>query len=401
MFSEQYMQRSWVEVNLEQLIVNLKSYKKYMQNDSEIMAVIKADAYGHGDIPIAQKLYENGIKLFAVSNISEAITLRKAGIKGEILIFGYTPIEHADGLVEYDITQALLNEEYAEMLSKTISSSNIKAQFAIDTGMNRIGLNSDELKKSERIIRKYNKVFKINGIFTHLCVADGDNSESIEFTNSQIEKFEKISRAISDLELPFCHCLNSAGGLFHRCKYEDINKIVRLGIILYGLKPDYTNILPEEIKPILSWKSVVSMVKTVHKNETVGYGRSYIAPSDMIIATIPTGYADGYNRLLSNKGYVLINGKKASIVGRVCMDQMMVDVSDIDNVNIGDIVVLLGTSENVIYTADDMAKSINSIGYEVVCDISKRVPRIYFNNGRINLINNKNDDSYVIVQKAL
>lgn len=370
--------RSWVEVDLDVIINNYRIYKSHMPNDAQIMAVVKADAYGHGDIEVASCLNNEGVRLFAVSNIKEAIRLRNKGINGEILILGYTPLRSAKLLKEYDITQALLDDNYADIL-KDYAESNTKVQFAIDTGMNRIGLDADDVAKCEKIIRKNSNRFNLNGLFTHLCVADDFSDESIKFTKQQINKFKQVTESIADLELPYIHCLNSAGGLYTDCQYEGINRIVRLGIVLYGLKPDRSNTLPEGIRPALQWKSVVSMIKTVHTGESIGYGRSYKATHDMIIATIPTGYADGYNRLLSNKGYVLINGAKAPIVGRICMDQFMIDVSNIGEVHIGNEVVLLGSQGDISFDADDMAELIDTIGYEIVCDISKRVPRFYSN----------------------
>ncbi len=179
---------------------------------------------------------------------------------------------------------------------------------------------------------------------------------------------------VSDLNLPYCHCMNSAGGLW---QHSDVSCFARLGIILYGLKPDYLNSLPSGIEPALSWKSVVSMVKQVNPGDTIGYGRTFEVKKAMRVATIPTGYADGYSRLLSNKGWVLINGKRAPILGRVCMDKMMVDISEIDNVHMGTEVVLIGQSGNEVLTADDIANTYGTIGYEIVCGISKRVERIY------------------------
>jgi alanine racemase len=204
-------------------------------------------------------------------------------------------------------------------------------------------------------------------LFTHLCVADVPDGR--EFTEEQIGKFKAVAERVADLRLPFVHCLNSAGGLFH----APFGNLVRLGIILYGLKPDRGNELPAGIRPAMTWKSVVSMVKTIRPQETVGYGRTYRAEADTVVATIPTGYADGFSRALSNKGRVTIRGKVAPIIGRVCMDQITADVTGIPGVGIGDEVVLLGGD----YDADDMAADIGTIGYEVVCDIGKRVPRVY------------------------
>ena len=362
-------QRSWVEINLSALHNNLICYSSQLPTTSQVLVVVKADAYGHGDKVVAKFLSNHGVRHFAVSNIDEAIRIRTEGVEGQILILGYTPIERAEKLIEYDITQALLSEEYAERIVAT--GLPVKCQFAIDTGMRRIGLNADDPVYCERVIREYCHRLNLNGLFTHLCVSD--TSEQDEFTEKQIKLFEEVVTRVSELKLS-CHCMNSAGGLWH---HSNLPGITRLGIILYGLKPDYMNTLPEGIKPALSWKSVVSMVKEVKVGDTIGYGRSFLVDHPMTIATIPTGYADGYPRLLSNKGYVLINGKRAPIVGRVCMDQMMVDVTSITDVKFETEVVLIGESGKEKLTADDLANMIGTIGYEIVCGISKRVDRVY------------------------
>ena len=367
------VKRCWVEIDLNQIKNNYLIYKSYLLNNQQVMAVVKADAYGHGDVEVAHTLSDLGVENFAVSNIYEAEKIRKSGIKGQVLILGYTPEESIKRVFENDITQAVLSEEYADMLVKT--GINVKCQFAIDTGMNRIGIDADDPELCSQLIHKYSSLLTVTGLFTHLCTADTDDSDSVKFTEKQIGRFIDVKNQIRDLDLPYIHCLNSAGGLWHN--RPEISNLVRLGIILYGLKPDFCNDLPDGIHPALCWKSVVSMVKTIKKGESVSYGRTFIADHDMRIATIPTGYADGYNRLLSNKGYVLINGQQANIVGRVCMDQFMVDVSNINNIQIGTEVILLGSSGKLKIDADDMAQMIGSIGYEVVCDISKRVERKY------------------------
>ena len=361
--------RCWIEVDLEQIKNNIEIYKKNIPTKSKIIAVVKADAYGHGAVRVAKKLQEVGIGFFAVSNLLEAIELRKAGIKGEIIILGYTPTSHYKDLIKYDLIQTLISQEYAEQLWD-MAKQPLKVHFAIDTGMKRIGINADMPRECEQIIREYSKKFNLLGIFTHLCVADIDSYEDKKFTRLQIEKFERIADSVSDLKLPHIHCLNSAGGIFANTKY---NKFIRLGIMMYGLKADYSNSLPLGVEPVLTWKSVISMIKTIQKGESVGYGRSFTAKKEMKIATIPTGYADGYNRKLSNKGYVLIHGQKAKIVGRICMDQFMVDITNILDTKLGDEVILLGNSGNLSITADDMAHLIGTIGYEIVCNIAERV----------------------------
>lgn len=374
--------RSWIEIDLDQIKQNYFIYKNSLQLDTEIMAVIKADAYGHGDAHIARWLSEQGCRLFAVSNIDEAVGLRNAGIKGEILILGYTSPKYAKTLSYLDLSQAIVSEEYAEALSQT--GQRVKCQFAIDTGMNRIGLDGDNTSSCEEIIRKYSDSLIVEGLFTHLCVADTDSKDAKEFTYGQIRKFKAVADAVSDLKLPFVHCCNSAGGLYYlknNSEFEGIGKIVRLGIVLYGLKADADNRLPDGVRPAMIWKSVVSMVKNVHPGETIGYGRTFMVEKEMKVATVTTGYADGLNRLLSNKGFVMINGCKAPIVGRICMDQTLVDVTEIPGVKMGSEVVIIGKSGDLTYTADDMAQNLETIGYEVICNITKRVQRYYCTHG--------------------
>lgn len=364
--------RCWTEINLSVIVKNYQIYKSNLPDNKKIMAVVKADAYGHGYSEVAAALQKEGVNDFAVATIDEAVKLRQSGIKGQILILGYTPLDEADKLSEYDITQAILDEFYAEKLSQKHLPVNV--QFALDTGMNRIGLDADNPEYCEKVIRKYKDKFNITGLFTHLCVADSDDKDSIEFTKNQIEKFENVINKTADLNLPYNHCLNSASGLWHDCKKS---VFARLGIVLYGLKPDYKNILPQGIMPGLSWYSVVSMIKHVHAGETIGYGRTFTASKEMNVATVCAGYADGYNRMLSNRFFVLINGKKAPITGRICMDQFMVDVTDIPDVEMGTKVVLIGKSGEEKITADDMADCIGTIGYEIVCNISMRVNRFF------------------------
>ena len=364
--------RCWTEIDLSVLKKNYHIYKNAQSEERTIMAVIKADAYGHGDVEVAKTLQKEGCFDFAVSNYAEALKLRSHGIKGQILILGYTPIQHAQELFENEITQTLISEDYARSLSEM--GYPLKAQFAIDTGMRRIGLNADDLNNCERVIREYEDRFQLDGIFTHLCVADSRNEEDIEFTNEQIDKFNTLCERIKDMNLPYTHCMNSAGGLWHSSPYSTH---ARLGIILYGLKPDYDLSLPEGIEPVLSWKSVISMVKHVNPGDTIGYGRTYLVEKPMVIATVSAGYADGYDRHLSNTGYVLVHGKKAKVVGRVCMDQLMIDVTDIPHVCLSDEVVLLGKQGENCITADDLAHLIYTIGYEIICGITSRVERVY------------------------
>lgn len=375
---DQVEKRSWTEVDLKQIEKNLQVYKSHLKKNVQIMAVIKADAYGHGDVMVARTLSRLGVNLFAVSNIDEAVGLRNAGIEGEILILGYTSPKYAKTLSYLDLTQAIVSEEYATELAK--SKYDVKCQVAVDTGMTRIGIQSTDANKASQTIRAIADNLIVTGMFTHLCVADSNTPEDKEYTQMQLSRFKVIADNIKDLNLPYIHCYNSAGGLYYLDDNDFnsiIGNIVRLGIVLYGLKPDRSNDIPDGIKPALTWRSVISMVKDVPQGQSIGYGRTFVTERDSRIATVTTGYADGYRRQLSNKGFIMVNGKKAPIVGRVCMDQILIDVTDIPNVKMGDKVVLMGVSGDLCYTADDMAADLNTIGYEVICDITKRVQRFY------------------------
>ena len=358
--------RSWAEVDVSKIIANYRAYKDYV--GCEVMAVVKANAYGHGAVPVSRKLQEIGVFQFAVATVDEGIELRDNGIEGLILILGYTPPSRFIDLESFNLSQAIISEQYKQTLLE--SGVKTKVHIAIDTGMNRVGIKADDPQYYEQFIRECEGQLNVEGIFTHLCVADTIDKESIDFTRTQIEKFDTVLERVQDLQIPYRHCINSAGGLNYKSKYSNMD---RLGIIMYGLLPDNNMKLPIEITPALTWKSTVTMVKTVLPGESVSYGRMFTADKEMRIAVISTGYADGYNRMLSNKGHVLIHGQSAPIVGRVCMDQFMVDVTEIEAVP-GDEVVLIDGKN---FTADDMAECIGTIGYEVVCNISNRVPREY------------------------
>ncbi len=357
--------RSWIEIDLNKLQSNYLAYKGYLKDFQEIIAVVKADAYGHGDVQVAKKLEEIGVKHFAVATIEEGVKLRKNGIVGTILVLSHTPICYFSSHIKYDIIQTVVSEEYADCIIRT--KLPIKTQIAIDTGMNRIGFCANDEISCGKIINEYAKKLNVVGIFTHLSCADQKRHRG--FTLKQIERFKKVLEVCKEQKFMFIHCLNSIGGLSYN---KDIFNHVRLGVMLYGLYPNKES-KKLGLKPILRWKSAVIMLKTVEKGEYIGYGCSYKTKRKSVIATIPTGYADGFDRRLSNKGVVVINGKKAPIVGKICMDQFMVDVTDFNTLKVGDEVELIGE----IYTVEDMAKDIGTISYEVVCSISKRVDRIY------------------------
>lgn len=376
-----FLKRTWAEINLDSLKANLNNYKKHLAPATELMCVVKANCYGHCDSAIAPLLEnELGVKWFAVSNIIEAEHLRKLGIKGEILILGYTPPEETDALIKYDIIQACTEYDYAVQLNNATSRP-IRIHIALDTGMGRIGLRGT----TEDICKEIEKInsldmLKVEGIFTHLAVADSNDADDDEYTKSQAEKIIAVDDALKEMgiALPHCHFLNSAAGVYH---YSERSTLARLGIVLYGLMPNPEKPLPFKPEAVMSVKSCISQVKTVEENTCVSYGRTYKTDKPTKLATICCGYADGYPRRLSNVGEVIIHGQRAKITGRVCMDQFMCDVTHIEDVKAGDVATLIGTDGNETITADDVAQLTGTIGYEIVCGIAPRVPRVIFENG--------------------
>ncbi|MBQ9374820.1 MAG: alanine racemase [Ruminococcus sp.] len=378
-----YLKRTWAEISLDNLRLNVENYKKYLGEKTQLLCVVKANCYGHCDDAVVPYLEnELGIKWFAVSNVCEAIKLRQDGIKGEILILGYTPFDEAEKLSDYNIIQACTEYDYAVKLSQHSNGKTIRLHVAIDTGMTRIGLRGkvcDICDDIERISSLDN--IKVEGIFTHFAVADSNEPDDDKYTKDQSEMIIAVDDELKKrgISLDQCHFLNSAGGVYH---YSDKSSLARLGIILYGLMPNPAKALPFKPEPVMSLKSCVSQVKTVEKDVSVSYGRTYKTSDTTKLATITCGYADGYPRALSNVGDVIINGKRAKITGRVCMDQFMCDVTDIDDVKVGDVVTLIGSDGKETITADDIADMTGTIGYEVVCGISQRVPRVIIKDGR-------------------
>lgn len=375
---EKYRKRTWCEIDLNALKYNLDTIKSI--TDKKVIAVVKANAYGHGDVEISTELQNLGIDYFAVSNIDEAIKLRENGITGNILILGYTPIEEAELLSKYDIIQAILGYDYAVNLDKSLKEKNCTARvhLAIDTGMNRIGFiqnNSHDTLEDIKLVYKL-KNLKIEGIFTHLCVADSFRQDNVDFTEYQMNNLDTIVQELqkSGYDCGLVHAQNSAG--LTNLKKEQYGA-VRAGIILYGLNPSDDVRKDIIYKPIMTLKSVVSLVKNISVGDTVGYGRTFKADKTIRVATVTAGYADGYSRLLSNKGEVLIHGTRCKIIGNICMDQFMVDISNVDNVKSGDIVTLVGKDGNEEITLDELANIIGTINYELACNINLRASRVY------------------------
>ena len=378
----EYLRRAWAEIDLDRLGKNLEELKG-LAHGTQIACVVKANAYGHDDRSIAPYLEEHGITFFAVSNIKEALTLRECGVKGEILILGHTPYEYASELSEEAIIQTAVSAEYAVRMSEYAKKLGVKVRLhlAVDTGMGRIGVPAEKAPEALYQISRRDGVI-LDGMFTHFACADSYDEDDTAYTEEQKRLFFTAAEKARDMgtELRHIHCLNSAGGTF---SYDSRSTLVRFGIMLYGLKPDRSLELPVKLMPVMDLKAAVSFVKTVPAGKTISYGRTYRTERETAIATIPRGYADGYPRELSNKAHVLINGHRAPVIGRVCMDQLMADVTGIPDVHEGSEVVLIGRSGDEVITADDLAELVGTIGYEIVCGISKRVPRVIIRDGNI------------------
>ncbi len=385
---EYKLNRAWAEISLDNIAHNIREIRRITGKNAEIMGVVKADAYGHGVMEVAKTLLENGASRFAVSMLDEAIQLRRAGIEVPILILGYTDPRRANEIIENDVTQSVFSHDLAQALSDEAvrQGKKVKIHIKIDTGMSRIGFlpGYSAVKNVVEISRLPNII--IEGLFTHFATADEKNRE---YTNTQFERFMSICCELQriGIHIPVKHCANSAAIIEYPEMHLDM---VRPGIILYGMYPsDDVNKAKIDLKPAMTLKANVIMVKEVEKNTSISYGRIFTTGRTSKIATIPIGYADGFNRMLSNKGKVLINGEFAPVVGRVCMDQCMVDITDIgSNVEVGDEVVLIGAQGQNNITAEDVAQTIGMINYELVCIVGKRIPRAFVKDGKISKILN-------------
>lgn len=366
------------DIDLDAICYNIEQVKKSNNSSKKIMIVIKADGYGHGAIPIAKKV-DSIIDGYGIAIIEEGIKLRKAGINKDILILGYTPPQQFEELIKYNITPSIFQYSMALELSSEAVRQNktIPIHIKIDTGMSRLGFFNKE--KDIKEIIKISKLsgIRIEGIFTHFACADEiDKSLAYKQLNDFLQMVKSLEK--EGLNIPLKHVSNSAGII----DLPEANlDLVRCGIATYGLFPSSevsrTNI---DLAPAMSLKSHVSFVKEVDSGTGVSYGRTYITSRKTKIATIPVGYGDGYPRNLSSKGRVLIHGKSAPILGRICMDQFMVDVTDINDVKQGDVVTLIGQDESERITVEELAQLSGTFNYEFICNMGKRIPRLYYSN---------------------
>ena len=367
---------TYVKIDLDAIARNFSAVQE--KAGVPVMAVIKADAYGHGAVPIAC-LLQDKCAFFGVSSMAEALELRRAGLNKPILILGHTPTVAFPDAIRQNIRPTIFCYADALALSEAAvkCGSTARFHFAVDTGMGRIGFPPTE--DSADLCAKIAQLpgLMAEGLFSHFATADCADLRAARHQEELFAAFDTTLKA-RGVEIPIRHLDNSAGIMNFPCRYE----MVRSGIVTYGLYPSEEidkNLLP--LSPALEWESHVTHVKTLDAGHSISYGATYVTDRPTVVATIPVGYADGYPRNLSNRFYVLIRGQKAPILGRICMDQMMVDVTDIPNVVPGETVTLIGTNGDARICVEEIAATADSFNYEFVCGISRRVPRFYYQNG--------------------
>lgn len=371
----------WAEIDLDAIVHNIRAVRSLLPEKTAVAAVVKSDAYGHGLVEVSRAAVEGGARFLAVAFPEEGIELRRAGITEPVLVLGYIPPEQAGIVIENNLTPAVFSRHTAEALSLRASSAGrlVPVHVKVDTGMGRLGVSRQDAAAFLRYVDSLPGL-EVEGVLTHLAAAD---EEDKGYTYGQLELFEQILSSFTGTgkKSLFIHAANSAAALSVPDSHYNL---IRLGISMYGYYPSEA-VVPEKIKlqPALSFKSRIIFIKTVPPGVFIGYGCTYQAVRESVIATVPVGYGHGYNRHLSNRGEVLVKGKRVPVRGRVCMDYTMIDVSDVEGVKVGDEVVLYGRQEGEEISVDQVAALLGTISYEVLCTLDKRVCRVYLKNGKV------------------
>lgn len=380
------LKRTWAEVSLDNLEHNYRAIKNHIPEGCRFLGVMKADAYGHGAVPLSHALCELGAEYLAVSNLEEAIQLRRGGVRAPMLILGYTPASFADTMVFMDITQEVHSLEYAKELDTALAGTNyiLNVHLKLDTGMTRIGFFAYD---HERTLPELLEVcglphLHVEGVFTHFCVADSKAPEDEAFTRTQYARFTAMLDALAahGIRPELRHCASSGATILYP---ELALDMVRPGIATYGHAPseDAEGIL--DLRPLMTVRTTVAQLREIPAGTSISYGRTYTAERDMRVAVLPIGYADGLLRGLSGKVSFRIRGRMARSVGRICMDMCMVDVSEIPGIRVGDEAALFGyDTDGTLLPCERIAQQAGTISYEILCGISKRIPRIYMQDGR-------------------
>lgn len=383
---ESTLRRTWAEIDLDALAYNYRALRQRVGADVKFLGVVKADAYGHGAVPLSHALCELGAEYLAVSNLEEAIQLRRGGVRAPMLILGYTPASFADTMVFMDITQEVHSLEYAKELDTALAGTNyiLNVHLKLDTGMTRIGFFA---YGHERTLPELLEVcglphLHVEGVFTHFCVADSKAPEDEVFTRTQYARFTAMLDALAahGIRPELRHCASSGATILYP---ELALDMVRPGIATYGHAPseDAEGIL--NLRPLMTVRTTVAQLREIPAGTSISYGRTYTAERDMRVAVLPIGYADGLLRGLSGKVSFRIRGRMARSVGRICMDMCMVDVSEIPEIRVGDEAALFGyDTDGTLLPCERIAQQAGTISYEILCGISKRIPRIYMQDGR-------------------
>lgn len=371
------LKRTWADVDLDALEYNYQAIRKHIPKDCRFMGVMKADAYGHGAVPMSHALVDLGAEYLAVSNLEEAVQIRRGGIRTPVLILGYTPPMYAENMIYLDLVQEVHSLEYARALNDILDGTNfiLNVHLKLDTGMTRLGFSPeepDELIRAAKLPHLH-----VEGIFTHFSSADSRQAEDVAYTRAQYDRFAQGLDALRAEGIcpEIRHCCNSGGTILYP---EYAMDMVRPGIAAYGISPsaDAAGVL--DLQPVMSVYTTISQLRSVPAGTAVSYGRTHTTEQPRTLAVLAMGYADGLSRQLSGRTAFLIHGKPAPVVGRICMDLCMVDVTDIPEAKVGDEATVIGAG----LSCEEMAGRLDTIPYEILCGINKRIPRIYLQNGR-------------------
>lgn len=380
------LKRTWADISLDDLEYNYRAIRAHLPSGTRFLGVMKADAYGHGAVPVSRALVDLGAEYLAVSNLEEAVQLRRGEVRLPILILGYTPAEYAENMVFLDITQEVHSLEYARELDTALAGTNyiLNVHIKLDTGMTRIGFFAydnactlDELKQLAAL-----RHLRVEGVFTHFCAADSRAEEDAAFTRLQFARFMDLLSAMKSIgiEPELRHCCNSGATILYP---EYALDMVRPGIITYGNAPSDALEGALSLRPMMSLYSMIAQVRTVPAGTDISYGRLYRTPRDARIAVLPIGYADGLSRALTGKAQFYLRGRPVPVVGRICMDMCMLDVSGVPDAKPGDVVTIFGYDEDgALHPCEQLARAQGTISYELLCQISKRIPRLYRRGGQ-------------------
>jgi len=366
--------RAWAEIDLDALSYNVAELRSQLPQGCDLMAVVKADAYGHGAEMISERLSSEGVRTYAVATVGEGVTLRMSGLEGEILVLGYTHPHEVECLSSFKLSQLIIDGAYAKALNDT--GHKIKVHIAIDTGMHRLGIQSSDIEEIESVYAREN--LTVEGVATHFASSDSLDADAVEFTNAQMERFLTVVGSLKKkgYDVGKLHTQASYGIYNHpemQCDFA------RAGISLYGVMShdDATRIKPA-LRPVLSLRARIAQVRRIDAGETVSYSRTFATDKPIILATVSIGYADGIPRQMSgNGGVCIVHRRKVPIIGRICMDMLMVDVTGIENVSAGDVATLIGKDGGEEIRCEEVAAVSGTITNDILCRLGGRLPRIY------------------------